>query len=76
MAKYSKTESESLKAFGRRLKKYRTKKNFSQEALAEACGLHRTYIGSAERGERNVSLLNLERIAMALDLTVANLVCD
>jgi transcriptional regulator with XRE-family HTH domain len=45
----------------------------SQEKLAEDCGLHRTYVGSVERGERNVSIDNMERIATALEVDVSDL---
>lgn len=51
----------------------RKRLGMSQEALAHDCGLHRTYIGSVERGERNVSLRNLLAIAHALRLTAASL---
>lgn len=57
-----------LEAFGRRVRKRRLELGVSQEELGERCGLHRTYIGSAERGERNVSLTNIVRIATALDV--------
>ncbi len=55
------------------IKKARLNKNLSQEVLAELSGLHRTYIGSVERGERNISIDNIERIANALNTTVINL---
>lgn len=48
----------------------------SQEALAERCGLHRTYIGSIERGERNATLSSLEAIAMSLGVPVASLLSN
>ena len=48
------------------MRHFRTEKNISQEELAELCGLHRTYIGAVERGERNITLINAEKIAMAL----------
>lgn len=44
----------------------RQKLGLSQEKFAEACGLHRTYVGAIERGERNVSLVNIGKIAKAL----------
>jgi transcriptional regulator with XRE-family HTH domain len=53
-------------AFGNRVRHFRKLKGISQEELADKCDLHRTYIGSVERGERNITLLNAERIAMAL----------
>lgn len=52
--------------FGLRVRHFRKVKGFSQEELADLCDLHRTYIGSVERGERNITLKNAERIAQAL----------
>ncbi len=54
------------RVFGQNLKAMRLKKELSQEALAELCCLHRTYIGSVERGERNISIDNIEIISDAL----------
>ena len=48
----------------------------SQEELADQCGLHRTYIGSVERGERNISVDNMEAIAMALERKLADLLAE
>lgn len=53
-------------AFGRAVRERRTFLNLSQEELADIAGLHRTYVGSIERGERNPSLLNITRLAVAL----------
>ncbi|GLS27654.1 helix-turn-helix transcriptional regulator [Marinibactrum halimedae] len=54
------------KVFGRRVRHFRSLKSLSQEELADLCDLHRTYIGSVERGERNITLLNAEKIAQSL----------
>ncbi len=59
--------------FGQQIKKHRIKKGFSQEALAHESDLDRTYIGGVERGERNVSLINIIKIAKALDIPAAKL---
>lgn len=56
--------------FGKNLKQLRKKKNLTQEKLAEHAGLDRTYIGGIERGERNISLINIEKIAKALDIEI------
>lgn len=57
-----------VKVFGENLKKYRKEMNLSQEAFAERCGLHRTYISSIERFQRNISIENIQRIADALEI--------
>ena len=59
--------------FGFLVRTQRNRKNLSQEELAHLCGLDRTYIGSVERGERNVSLLNIHKIASALEIDVKEL---
>ena len=57
--------------FGKKVRHFRNLKKISQEKLADICGLHRTYIGSVERGERNITLLNAEKIATALEQPIA-----
>jgi len=59
--------------FGERVRKLRKKRVWSQEELADACGLHRTYVGAVERGERNISLVNIVAFAHALGVKPANL---
>lgn len=59
--------------FGVNVRAQREAQGISQEELADLAGLHRTYIGSVERGERNVSLLNILRISAALKCTPADL---
>jgi len=61
------------RAFGSRLRALREAKGLSQEALAYECGLHRTYVGSIERGERNPGLENIVRLARALGVSSATL---
>lgn len=64
------------RAFGERIRALREKAGLSQEALAEAAGLHRTYVGSVERGERNVSLMNIVVLSRALGVKPKDLFED
>ncbi len=59
--------------FGEKLREVRLNVGVSQERLAELAGLHRTYVSTVERGLKNVSLQNIERLADALDVTMAEL---
>ena len=66
-------EERLKKKFGNRLRELRNENGLSQEALALACGLDRTYIGGIERGERNPILINIYKIAEALGISVKEL---
>ncbi|MDD3925819.1 MAG: helix-turn-helix transcriptional regulator [bacterium] len=59
--------------FGKRIREERLKLGISQEELAERAGLHRTYIGMIERGEKNITLRNIEKIAKALNISIQDL---
>jgi transcriptional regulator with XRE-family HTH domain len=59
--------------FGNRVRQLRNERNISQEKLAEYADLHRTYIGMIERGEKNITLLNIVKIASALKVTIGEL---
>lgn len=62
-----------MKAFGLRVRYFRKRLKLSQEELANKAELHRTYVGAVERGERNISLLNILRLADTLQVTVKDL---
>jgi transcriptional regulator with XRE-family HTH domain len=62
-----------LRRLGLRIRGLRERANISQEALGQIAGLHRTYIGAIERGERNPSVLSLKKIADALKVTLGDL---
>lgn len=57
-----------LQVFGDNVRKYRLQNNLSQEAFADKCGLHRTYISAVERHKRSISLNNIQKIADALEI--------
>ncbi len=59
--------------FGETVRKKRHELGVSQEEFADICGLDRTYVGGIERGERNVALVNIERIAKAFKLSMSEL---
>ena len=61
------------RALGERIRELRKKAGFSQEGFADAAGVHRTYMGTLERGEANVSLSNMHKIANALGITLSEL---
>jgi transcriptional regulator with XRE-family HTH domain len=62
--------------FGKALRRRRQKLGVSQEEFADHCGLDRTYVGGIERGERNVALVNIEKIAGALKIRLSELFAD
>jgi transcriptional regulator with XRE-family HTH domain len=64
------------KAFGQRLRSLRKQRGYSQEVLAERADLHFTYVSSVERGARNISLVNIVRLARALKVSPASLFQD
>jgi transcriptional regulator with XRE-family HTH domain len=68
-----KSKSSARKIFAENLRKARLAKGLSQEIFAELAGLHRTYVGSVERAERNVSIDNMERLAAAAGVSLASL---
>ncbi len=59
--------------FGRALRTLREERGYSQEDLAERAGLHRNYVGGIERGERNVALENISKLAKALSVRMQDL---
>jgi len=65
-----------LKRFGARVRELRLEMELSQEKFAAKCSLDRTYLGSVERGERNIALRNIEKIAKALRISVSDLTED
>lgn len=65
-----------LERFGARVRAERERLGVSQEELADRAGLHRTYVGGVERGERNVGLLNILRLARALGVSPSTLFKD
>ena len=65
--------SDIAKIIGQRVRNYRNQSNLSQEKLAEAAGLHPTYIGQIERGEKNVTIESIVKISDALNLPLSKL---
>ncbi len=70
---YSKPDGLFLRNFGLRVRKLREAEGWSQEGFAEHCNLHRTYVGAIERGERNLAILNIRKIAAALGVSMSKL---
>lgn len=68
------SEHHILNVFGENVKKYRRILNISQEELAHRADLHRTYIGMIERAEKNITLVNIQRIANALEVEIEDLI--
>ena len=65
-----------MTAFGNAVRKLRRDRGWSQEEFADHVGVHRTYMGGVERGERNVSLVNIGRISESLELPLAALMAE
>ena len=70
------TQKAFLEAVGLRIRRLREAGNLTQAELGERCGLHRTFIGSVERGERNAAILNLLAIAQGLRVSLVSLLAE
>lgn len=70
---YTIEDKELLQKVGERIRHFRIEAGFSQETLSFECNLDRTYIGSVERGERNIALINLNKLAKALNVSISEL---
>lgn len=68
------SDSKIKKSFGSNVRNLRHRAKLSQEDLADLCGLDRTYIGSVERGERNIGLINIVTLAVALQASPQELI--
>ncbi len=66
-------EQNIREVFGKRVRELRLSKGLSQENLAEKSSLHRTYVGAIERGEQNISIDNISKLATALDVSLEHL---
>jgi transcriptional regulator with XRE-family HTH domain len=64
---------ELLVKFGKKVREERKKLGYSQEVLAEKAGVHRTYIGMIERGEKNITLANIQKVSKALKIKISEL---
>ncbi|NUM43516.1 MAG: helix-turn-helix transcriptional regulator [Anaerolineales bacterium] len=62
-----------LKQFGETIRKIRLERGLSQEQLALLAGVHRTYVGAVERGERNITLKNIEKLAKTLNVPIGEI---
>jgi transcriptional regulator with XRE-family HTH domain len=62
-----------LLRFGDTVRSYRTARGLSQEEFADIAGVHRTYVGMVERGEKNITLRNIEKFSKALELSIDKL---
>ena len=71
---YKPSDKKVLIKIGNNIKKFRKEKNLSQETLAYECGMDRTYVSAVERGERNISILKLKKIADVLKIELISLI--
>ena len=65
-----------LRALGQRIRELRTERGFSQEGFADKCGVHRTFMGTIERGESNLSFQNIAKVATTLGVSLSRLFSD